>query len=108
MMQAADLGKGNDGPGTARLNRPGDRAVLAQSQMRARAVIIGDVRRKDPPQLRLVEDDDVVEALSPARASRPATQPITLSAKGFCQGERGAVTTSSMPMALILARNTKP
>ena len=71
MMQAADLGKGDDGSGAARLNRPGDRTVLAQSQMRARAVIIGDVRRKDPPQMRLVEDDDVVKALSPDRADDP-------------------------------------
>ncbi len=71
MRQAADLGKGDDGSGAARLNRPGDRTVLAQSQMRARAVIIGDVRRKDPPQLRLVEDDDVVEALSPDGADDP-------------------------------------
>ncbi len=31
MMQVADLGKGDDGPGVARLNWPGDRTVLAQS-----------------------------------------------------------------------------
>ncbi len=45
MMQAADQGKGDDLPGAARLNRPGDRTVLAQRQVRARVVIIGDVRR---------------------------------------------------------------
>ncbi len=45
MMQAADQRKGYDLPGAARLDWPGDRTVLAQSQMRARAVIIGDVRR---------------------------------------------------------------
>ncbi len=45
MMQAADQRKGDDLPGAARLDWPGDRAVLVQRQVRARAVIIGDVRR---------------------------------------------------------------
>ena len=45
MMQAADQRKGDDLPGAARLDWPGDRVVLVQRQVRARAVIIGDVRR---------------------------------------------------------------
>ncbi len=45
MMQAADQRKGDDLPGAARLDWPGDRAVPVQRQVRARAVIIGDVRR---------------------------------------------------------------
>ncbi len=45
MMQAADQRKGYDLPGDAQLDWPGDRAVLVQRQVRARAVIIGDIRR---------------------------------------------------------------
>ena len=43
MMQAADLGKGNNISGAAWLDWPGDRTVLVQRQVRARAVIIGDI-----------------------------------------------------------------
>ncbi len=34
--------------------------------------------------------------------------PMAPSTNGFCQGERGAVTASSMPMTLTLARTTAP
>src|SRR5258708_29989142 len=34
--------------------------------------------------------------------------PITRSAKGFCQGERGAVRTSAMPMPFTRRRNSAP
>jgi len=39
----------------------------------------------------LVEDNEEVQTLTPDRAE-------TLSAWGFCQGERGAVVTSVMPI----------
>ena len=45
MMQAADQRKSDDLPGAARLDWPGDRTVLAQRQVRARAVIIDNIRR---------------------------------------------------------------
>ena len=71
-------------------------------------MVVVYIRRQDPPQMHFVEDDDMIKALSPTSASRAAAQPITLSTKRFCQGERGAVTTSSMSMALTSARTAAP
>ena len=103
MMQTADLWKRHDLSGAAGLNRSPLRGVLAQRKMGSGSVVVIQVRNKDLPQVAFIENDDVIEALPPASASRAAAQPITRSTKGFCHGERGAVTTSSMSKASILA-----
>ena len=60
--------------------------------MRARSVIVVNVRREDAAQMALVEDNDVIQTLAANR---------TYDAFGYalCQGERGAVTTSVIPIA---------
>jgi hypothetical protein len=44
------------------LDRPMARRILIQGQMRSQFVVIAGVGRKDPAQMRLAEDDDVIEA----------------------------------------------
>ena len=58
--------------------------------MRSDAIIIVGVGFQDPTQMHLAQDDDVVQTLTP--------DPISRSAKPFCQGEAGAVGLSRMPM----------
>jgi hypothetical protein len=43
--------------------RPTARRILAQGQMRSQFVVIAGVGRKDPAQVGLAEDDDVIEAV---------------------------------------------
>ncbi len=108
MMETANLWKSDYLTGFDGLDRPWHGAVLAQRKVSPRPMIIVQIRSENAPQVLFVQDDEVVKTFSPTRASRPAAQPITRSAQRFCHGERGVVTTSSMFMALILARTTNP
>ena len=47
---------------TEPLDRPMARRILTQGQMRSQFVVIAGVGRKDPAQMRLSEDDDVIQA----------------------------------------------
>ena len=62
MMQSAkDRPRGDlAGP----LNRTTERRILAEGEMRSNVIIIGGVSRKDPTQIGLAEDDDVIEAFA--------------------------------------------
>lgn len=53
-------------------------------------MVIDQVVLDDPPSVPLVDDDDMIEALSADRA-------MNRLAKAFCQGELGEVRTSVMP-----------
>ena len=50
-MQSADLGERDDLPGTDGLDRSPVGCVLCQRQVRTRPVIVGEVRRENPPQV---------------------------------------------------------
>ena len=71
MMQAADLRKGDDLSSIDLLDRPTVGAVLVPRKVRAGAMVIVDIRRKDPPQVAFIENDDVIEALPSDRADHP-------------------------------------
>ena len=55
-----------------------------------------------------VQDDDMIETFAPASASRAAAQPMTRSTYGDCQGDRGAVSTSVIPMPAKRSRAAFP
>ena len=46
------------------------RRILVQGQMRSDSVVIAGVGRKDPAQMGLAEDDDVIEAFAADRADQ--------------------------------------
>ena len=52
------------------LDRPIRRGILAQGQMRSEPVVVAGVGRKDPAQMGLAEDDDVIEAFPADRADQ--------------------------------------
>jgi hypothetical protein len=43
---------------------------------------------QEPAKVRLIENEDVIQALA-------ANGPMSRSTKGFCQGDRGVIRTSS-------------
>ena len=58
-------------------------------------VVVDHILSEDPPQMWLVQHDRVVQAVSPHAAD------YTLG-EWVCQGEYGAIFTSSIPMASTL------
>ena len=68
MMEATDLGKLDDLPVLRWLDRSRLRRILLQRQMRSRTMVVADVSPQDSAKMTLVEDDDVIETLSPDRA----------------------------------------
>ena len=67
-MQAADLRNSHDGTDRGWLNAPRNRCIPLQGEMRPGLVVMEDVLVEDPPEMVLVENDEMVEAFS---ADRP-------------------------------------
>jgi len=67
--------------------------VPLQRQVRPVLVVVHEVLRQDPSEVLLVQDDDVVDASRRIDPTRRSTY-------GFCQGDCGAMSTSSIPIAL--------
>src|ERR1700719_3168124 len=68
------------------------RRVLVDRKVRVSRVIVMGVKFQNPTQMCLAQVNDVVQTLT-------RIDPISRSAKPFCQGEAGAVGLSRMPMA---------
>ena len=58
------------------LGRPMARRILGQGQVRPDFVVIAGICTKDPTQMALAEDDDVIEAFPTDRADQPLRMPI--------------------------------
>jgi hypothetical protein len=101
VMQTADVWDFDDRPARWRLSNPRDGSILVQREVSAPVVIIGDVAMQVALQRALVPHDDVIEH------SR-RREPIARSTNGFCQGHRGAVSTSSMPSCCTVRRTSNP
>src|SRR6266571_5545600 len=78
-----------------------ERGVLVQRSMGPRLIIVGSIGACDPAQVRFTEHDDVVQALPADRANESLTQ-------AFCQGDRGAIGRSRMPIAHRRRTKTDP
>jgi hypothetical protein len=101
VVEAADVGQGNDAALLGWLDGARFGCVLLEREMGPRAVIVAKVAVQTTTEMSLVQDDHVVEKVA-------ADGAITLSAKGFCQGERGAVRTSAIRMPFNRRRNSAP
>ena len=60
----------------ASLHGPLDRRIFEQGQMRPDFIVIVGVGEKDPAQMALAEDDDVIEAFPPDRSDQPLRVPV--------------------------------
>ncbi len=70
VMQSADLRQFNDRAQVRQLNRSGLRCIFLQRQVRSRPVVIIEVQFERASQRRFVEDDDVVQTLTPDRSDQ--------------------------------------
>ena len=52
------------------------RRILPQGQMRSEFVVVAGVADKDPAQMRLAEDDEVIEAFPTDRADQSLRMPV--------------------------------
>ena len=73
-MKAAEYGYYVDA--SLRLDRPWTRLSVSQSLVRTRFVVEADVLGEHPPEMILIEDEDVVQRLSPERADEPFSEGI--------------------------------
>jgi hypothetical protein len=90
VMEAADVWDLNDRAAGWRLCSPRDGGILGQGEVRPPLVIIGQEASEGASKGPLIPHDDMIETLSPQGADQALD-------KRICQGERGAVTTSSVP-----------
>jgi hypothetical protein len=68
VMKPADLGDGDDRPGLNRLNLAPTRAVVSETLVRPRNVVVREVRAKHATQVAFVEHHDEIEAFAANRA----------------------------------------
>jgi hypothetical protein len=61
---------------TEPLDRPMDRRILAQGQMRSERVVVARVGRKDSAQMAFAEDDNVIKAFPADRADQSLRTPV--------------------------------
>jgi len=71
LMESAEVRNRHDTLPGRRLEGAWVRAVLVQRLMGARGIVVGQVRSQQPMEVPLVQDQEVVEALSPDRADDP-------------------------------------
>ncbi len=107
-MKPADLRKRHDLATADRLHGPSVGRILVERQVTSGAMIIVQVGCRDPAKMAFVQDDDMVETFAPASASRAVAQPMARATYGDCQGERGAVSTSVIPMPAKRSRAAFP
>jgi hypothetical protein len=74
VMQAADLGDGDDSSDPGWHDRAGIGAILVEREMRACVVVIVDVRGEDSAQMALVEDHKVIETFAANQSYYPLTR----------------------------------
>jgi hypothetical protein len=66
-MKPADLGDGDDRPGRDRLYRAPARAIVTETLVRPRNVVVGEVRAKHATEVAFVEHDEEIEAFAANR-----------------------------------------
>lgn len=64
MVEAGDHGELDDIPVVRRLHLPWFRGVLLQRQVRSATVIVSEIISKNPAQVTVVEDDQMIDAVS--------------------------------------------
>ena len=71
MVQTADLGERDDKACFGWLDRPRLGAVFPGTQVSPRIRVVAEVLAEHAPEVLLVHDHNVVEALAPYRADQP-------------------------------------
>ena len=101
MVETTEEGQGDEAAVRRRLDCARLGRILLEGEVSARPVVVPEVSSETRTKVSLVQDDHVVEKLTADGADQR-------SAKGFSQGERGAVRTSAKPMPFTRRRNSPP
>ena len=101
VVEATDLGHGDDITAIWPRHWAGLRRVLVEGKMGPRAMVVGEVRRKNPTEVALAKNDDVVETIAADRADQTFDE-------GILPGGSGCVSTSSAPRPATRWRNWAP
>ena len=64
MVEPADFGPRHDPSGADRIDGASLGRVLAEREVRSRVLVVRDVGSQHPPEMSLIEDDDVVQTLA--------------------------------------------
>src|SRR5262245_4030517 len=73
------------------------RSVFAKGKMCARLMVIADMSRENPSEMRLIDDDDVIEALALDRPDQPVDVGI-LPRTGRSRDDVGDAKASDSPL----------
>jgi hypothetical protein len=101
MMEAAGHGRLDDLAFVKALYPSWLRGILLQGEVGPGTVVVEEVVTQQAAQMRFVQHHNVVEAL----AAEGADEPFHV---GFCQGDRGAVLTSWIPMVWTRLEDAPP
>ena len=101
MMQTTNLREGNNLTSCWRVYWTRLGAILVEREMRSGFVMVLKIPRQNCAQVMLVKDNDVIQTFAADRTDKALTY-------GFWQGDRGAVTTSLMPITRTRSRKTGP
>ena len=71
VMESAEMRETDDVARVRRVNGSWLRALLTQREMSSRRVVVGQVRAKNATQMSFIENDMVVETVSPNRSDQP-------------------------------------
>jgi hypothetical protein len=99
-MKPADLGDGDDMPGRARLYLAPARAIVTETLVRPRKVVVGEVRAKHASQVAFVEHDDEIEAFAANRADDALGEGIL---PGSARGDDDLANAHALDPALELS-----
>ena len=102
VMNPGDLGDGDDRPGLDRLNLAPTRAVVGETLLRPRNVVVREVRAKQATQVAFVEHDDEIEAFAgesipSRRAGVGSSGPSTTTATTWWAGTSPNSVTGGRP-----------
>src|ERR1700730_11569700 len=114
MKSAQDGARTND---TGALHRARDWCILVQRPMRSEAIVVMGIRFQNPTQMRLAQDNHMIDALAPDRSDHPLGKAI-LPGRGWCNwpipdahGAQSAgddCTVDAIPVADHVARSFIP
>src|SRR4051812_6514436 len=102
MMEAADLCKRDHRTDSDRLYGSRRRCVFLQRQMRPGAVIVGHVVGKHAPEMRLIQNDHMIEALAPDGSDQAFDISILPGARGARDNFVDAHPSDSTPKQLTI------
>src|SRR5438105_351800 len=71
VVEAADFGQRHDAGDRTVGRRPTIRRVFLETEMRAAAMVVAEVRRQDAAQMRGVQDDQLIETLATNGSDQP-------------------------------------